>query len=125
MAWVVECAEQRIKVDEEKYMVDLDMVHIPNFATRKRRSMLPQPPKIQLGGPPDVDDSPGQASNNFESAVESESSIEGEDDFWARHCPGSDLMFPSRLVDLSDLPPLERARRRSALAKPHGFGSRT
>ena len=87
VAWVVECAEQRIKVDEEKYMVDLDMVHIPNFATRKRRSMLPQPPKIQLGGPPDVDDSLGQASNNFESAVESESSIEGEDDVLGKTLP--------------------------------------
>lgn len=84
---MVECAEQRIKVDEEQYIVDLDMVHIPNFTTRRRRSMLPQAPKIQLGGPPDVGDSAGQASNNFESAVESESSIEGENDILRKPLP--------------------------------------
>ena len=80
VAWVVECAEKRAKVDEEKFSVDLDMVHIPNFGTRRRRSMLPKPPKIQLGDFADLEDSPGQASNSFESAVESETSTEGEDD---------------------------------------------
>jgi len=102
ITWVVECAEQRIKVDEENHIIDLDTIHIPNFATRRRRSMLPQPPKIQLGDFADFEDSPGQDSNSFESAIESETSTE---------------------VDLSDLPPLERARRRSMLTKPQ-FGSR-
>jgi len=77
VAWVVECAEQRAKVDEEKFSVDLDVIHIPNFATRRRRSMLPKPPKIQLGDP---GDSSGQASSSFESAIESETSTEGEND---------------------------------------------
>ena len=75
VAWVVECAEKRTKADEEKFSVDLDMVHIPNFATRRRRSMLPKPPKIQAGDP---GDSPGQPSSSFESAIESETSTEGE-----------------------------------------------
>ena len=66
-------------MDEEKFTVDLDMVHIPNFGTRRRRSMLPKPPKIQPGDPVDVDDSPGQASSSFESAIDSETSTEGED----------------------------------------------
>ena len=77
---MVECAEKRTKVDEEKFSVDLDMVHIPNFATRRRRSMLPKPPKIQLGDFPDPGESPGQASSSFESAIESETSTEGEND---------------------------------------------
>lgn len=80
VAWVVECAEQRAKVDEEKFSVDLDMVHIPNFGTRRRRSMLPKPPKIQPGDLPDPEESPGQVSSSFESAIESETSTEGEDD---------------------------------------------
>lgn len=103
VAWVVECAERREKVGEEKHRVDLDTVHIPNFASRRRRSMLPQPPKIQPGDFDDPEDLPGQVSSSFESAIESETSTE---------------------VDLSDLPPLERVRRRSMLAKPHGFSSR-
>jgi hypothetical protein len=78
VAWVVECAEQRTKVDEEKFSVDLDLVHIPNFGTRRRRSMLPQPPKTQLGDVAGIEDSPGQPSNSFESAVDSETSTEGE-----------------------------------------------
>lgn len=76
VAWVVECAEQRTKVDEGKFSVDLDTIHIPNFATRRRRSMLPQPPKFQPGDIADLGDSPGLASNNSESAVESETSTE-------------------------------------------------
>jgi len=122
VAWVVECAEQRIKVDEEKFSVDLDMVHIPNFGTRRRRSMLPKPPQIQLGEFADLDDSPGQVSSSFESAVDSETSTEGEDSARSavRRLIKSSSPSP---VDLSDLPPLERARRRSMLAKPQ-FGSR-
>ena len=77
---MVECAEKRTKVEEEKFSVDLDMVHIPNFGTRRRRSMLPKPPKIQLGDLPDPGDSPRQVSNSFEGAIESEISIEGEND---------------------------------------------
>ncbi|KAF9652071.1 hypothetical protein BDM02DRAFT_3089975 [Thelephora ganbajun] len=111
VAWVVECAEQRTKVDEEKFGVDLDMVHIPNFGTRRRRSMLPKPPKIQLGDFVDTGDSPGQASSSFESAIESETST-------------SDQTPAPSPADLSDLPPLERVRRRSMLARPHEFGSR-
>lgn len=80
VAWVVECAERRTKVDEEKFSVDLDTIHIPNFATRRRRSMLPQPPKIQPGDILDLGDSPGQASNSLESAVDSETSTEGKGD---------------------------------------------
>jgi len=66
-------------VDEEKFSVDLEMVHVPHFGTRRRRSMLPQPPKILPGDIVDLEDSPGQASSSFESAIESETSTEGED----------------------------------------------
>ena len=67
-------------MDEEKFSVDLDVVHIPHFGTRRRRSMLPQPPKILPGDLADLEDSPGHASSSFESAVESETSTEGEGD---------------------------------------------
>lgn len=110
-------------MDEEKFSVDLEMVHIPNFGTRRRRSMLPKPPKIQPGDPIDLDGSPGQASNSFESAVDSETSTEGKGDLLREMQPGRLIeCLPSLPVDLSDLPPLERVRRRSMLAKPHGFG---
>ena len=124
MAWVVECAENRTKVDEEKFGVDLDMVHIPNFASRRRRSMLPQPPKIQPGDIVDLEDSPGQGSNSLESAIESETSTEGKGDISRGGVVWRLIKRPHSSVDLSELPPLERVRRRSMLAKPHGFGSR-
>ncbi|KAF9783767.1 hypothetical protein BJ322DRAFT_1007657 [Thelephora terrestris] len=124
VAWVVECAERRTKVDEEKFRVDLSLVHIPNFASRRRRSMLPQPPKIQPGDVADLGESLGQASNSFESAIESEPSTEGKGTICKERLSVSDQTTFSLSVDLSDLPPLERARRRSMLAKPHGFGSR-
>ena len=41
--------------------------------------MLPQPPKIQFGDVDDPDDPPGQVSSSFESAIESETSTEGEE----------------------------------------------
>ena len=72
-------------MDEENFNVDLDMVHIPNFGTRRRRSMLPKPPKIQLGDSADIEVSPGQASSSFESAIDSETSTEGEDDLREVH----------------------------------------
>lgn len=82
MAWVVECAEQRTKVDEEKFSVDLDTVHIPNFTTRRRRSMLPQAPRIQPGDLVEIEDSPGHTSNSLDSAIESETSSEGKVTFY-------------------------------------------
>ena len=80
LSWVVECVEQRSKVDEGRFIVDLDIVHIPNFGSKRRRSMLPQPPKIQLGGVTDLGGSSEQVLDNSESAVESETetSTEGE-----------------------------------------------
>lgn len=42
--------------------------------------MLPQPPKIQLDDIVDPEDSPGQASNSLEGAIESETSTEGKGD---------------------------------------------
>jgi hypothetical protein len=86
--------------------------------------MLPQPPKIQPGDVADLGESLGQASNSFESAIESEPSTEGKGTICKEHLSVSDQTTFSLSVDLSDLPPLERARRRSMLAKPHGFGSR-
>ena len=67
-------------MDEEKFSVDLEVVHIPHFGTRRRRSMLPQPPKMLPGDSADPEDSPGQASSSFESAIDSETSTEGKGD---------------------------------------------
>jgi len=120
VAWVVECAERRSKADDEEFNVDLDVVHVPHFGTRRRRSMLPQPPKILPGNIVDLEGSPGQASSRFESAIESGTSTQGEINI-LRLAP--DLTSDPSSVDLSDLPPLERARRRRTLAKPRGFGS--
>ena len=109
-------------MDEEKFSVDLDMVHIPNFGTRRRRSMLPKPPQIQPGELADLE--AGQASSSFESVIESETSTDGEDDVLSEVALRLIKSLSLSSVDLSDLPPLERARRRSMLAKLHGFGSR-
>ncbi|KAI8974015.1 hypothetical protein BD414DRAFT_498873 [Trametes punicea] len=41
IAWVVECAEQRTRVDENRFLVNLDMANVAGI-NRRRRSMLPK-----------------------------------------------------------------------------------
>ncbi|KAH7908404.1 hypothetical protein BJ138DRAFT_1137138 [Hygrophoropsis aurantiaca] len=41
IAWVVECVEQRTRVDEDKFKIDLDLVNVAG-TNKRRRSMLPK-----------------------------------------------------------------------------------
>ncbi|KAG1865912.1 hypothetical protein DFJ58DRAFT_655008 [Suillus subalutaceus] len=90
IAWVVECVEQRSRVDEAKFKVDLEMVNIAG-TNKKRRSMLPRHM------------SPGAGSNLIPANPSSEA-----DDNERQRQPDDGSSSP----DEDDLPPLERARRR-------------
>ncbi|TCD66528.1 hypothetical protein EIP91_001248 [Steccherinum ochraceum] len=105
IAWVVECAEQRAKVDEKKFLVDLTLT---NVMLRRRRSMLPKglsegdmipkdlPP--HLAGP-----SGGDQTQDADRSIDSTTSSLGSDD------------SPKGADD--GLTPLERARRRNNTIK--------
>ncbi|KAG6866388.1 hypothetical protein C0991_004671 [Blastosporella zonata] len=88
IAWVVECVEQRMKVDETKFLVDLDSI---NFSgpSKRRRSMLPK-----------------LISHDFEerqsSDVEGDVSMDGS---------------TSSMTQDDNLTPLEKARRRKTAAR--------
>lgn len=102
IAWVVECVEQRSKVDEAKFKVDLEMVNVAG-TNKKRRSMLPRHM------------SPGAGSNLIPANPSSEA-----DDNEGQRQPDGGSGSPAQDADTSirsakdedDLPPLERARRR-------------
>lgn len=101
IAWVVECVEQRSRVDEAKFKVDLEMVNIAG-TNKKRRSMLPRHM------------SPGAGSNLIPANLSSDGDNERQrqpDDV-----SGSPAQDPDTSVrsakDEDGLPPLERARRR-------------
>lgn len=102
IAWVVECVEQRSRVDEAKFKVDLEMVNVAG-TNKKRRSMLPRHM------------SPG-AGSNFISANPSSEADDNEgqrqsDDGSGSPAQDADTSIRS-VKDGDDLPPLERARRR-------------
>ncbi|KAG2055689.1 hypothetical protein BDR06DRAFT_933823 [Suillus hirtellus] len=103
IAWVVECVEQRSRVDEAKFKVDLEMVNVAG-TSKKRRSMLPRHM------------SPAAAGSNFIPANPSSEADDNE----GQQQPDNDSSPPAKDADTSirsakdedDLPPLERARRR-------------
>jgi len=104
IAWVVECAEQRDKVDETKFLVDLDGVNVAG-TVKRRRSMLPkQVPIVPRDSPIDIRSTP-DGSRSFDGSVDGDS--------------GNRTVEKSPSNDgEDDLPPLEKARRRrSALLK--------
>lgn len=102
IAWVVECVEQRSRVDEVKFKVDLEMVNIAG-TNKKRRSMLPRHM------------SPGAGSNLIPANLSSEADDNGgqrqPDDVSGSPAQDADTSVRSA-KDEDGLPPLERARRR-------------
>ncbi|KAG2153334.1 hypothetical protein DEU56DRAFT_726850 [Suillus clintonianus] len=103
IAWVVECVEQRSRVDEAKFKVDIELVNIAG-TNKRRRSMLPKHMSTSAG-------------SNFMPANPSSEADENE----GQRQPdngNADTSFRSS-KDEDDLPPLERARRRRS-ALPGG-----
>ncbi|KAG1740879.1 uncharacterized protein EDB91DRAFT_1052831 [Suillus paluster] len=91
IAWVVECVEQRSRVDEVKFKVDLELVNVAG-TNKRRRSMLPKHMSP-------LADSVG--SNYIPVNLSS-------DDSEGQRQPDDSSGSP----DEDNLPPLERARRR-------------
>ncbi|KAI0058417.1 hypothetical protein BV25DRAFT_1810764 [Artomyces pyxidatus] len=91
IAWVVECAEQRAKADESKFLVDLELVNVAG-TNKRRRSMLPKHIYSMPRTPPSRPWMSSAGAGTSSSA--GDQSMDGNS---------------------SDLPPLERARKRRSL----------
>ncbi|KAJ3536010.1 hypothetical protein NMY22_g6226 [Coprinellus aureogranulatus] len=97
IAWVVDCVEQRRKVAEGDYLIDLDEVSLLTNPHKRRRSLLPKPISRSFSDVP----------------LFSESSSRDEPN------DGDISMESASSVGLDDLPPLERARRRKSMMLAH------
>lgn len=104
IAWVVECVEQRARMDEEKYKVDVDLIDVAGGNTKRRRSMLPR--YLVPLSPANVDTFANMSSEGDEEDAETGDMNES---------PSRDADSSMRSKDEDDLPPLERARRRRSV----------
>ncbi|KAI6116080.1 hypothetical protein F5141DRAFT_1100988 [Pisolithus sp. B1] len=107
IAWVVECVEQRARMDEEKYRVDVDLIDVAGGNTKRRRSMLPR--YLVPLSPANVDTF--SVPTNMSSEGDEEDVETGDMD----ESPSRDADSSMRSKDEDDLPPLERARRRRSI----------
>lgn len=90
IAWVVECVEQRRRVDEAKFIVNLDGVNVAG-TNKRRRSMLPKLIRREAGGTSSSD------VERDRQGIESDQSMDGSS---------------SSMIMDEELTPLELARRR-------------
>ncbi|KAF8161241.1 hypothetical protein B0H34DRAFT_372141 [Crassisporium funariophilum] len=86
IAWVVECVEQRKRVDESDFLVDLEGMNVAGI-NKRRRSMLPKMFPTELSFPPDAENEDGDGDQSMDGST-------------------------SSLTMDDALPPLELARRR-------------
>ncbi|KAI6125544.1 hypothetical protein EV401DRAFT_1855904 [Pisolithus croceorrhizus] len=107
IAWVVECVEQRARMDEEKYRVDVDLIDVAGGNTKRRRSMLPR--YLVPLSPANVDTF--SVPTNLSSEGDEEDVETGD----MNESPSRDADSSMRSKDEDDLPPLERARRRRSI----------
>ncbi|KAI5990716.1 hypothetical protein EDC04DRAFT_1370178 [Pisolithus marmoratus] len=107
IAWVVECVEQRARMDEEKYRVDVDLIDVAGGNTKRRRSMLPR--YLVPLSPGNVD------SLSLPANISTEGDEEDAETMDMNESPSRDPDSSMRSKDEDDLPPLERARRRRSI----------
>ncbi|KAI9441202.1 hypothetical protein H4582DRAFT_1810185 [Lactarius indigo] len=91
ISWVVECTEQRRRVEEDNFVVDLEGLNVAGN-NKRRRSMLPK--HISSNIQSHTMTAPSQASSSL---VGADHSLHSSDGF---------------VEDEDELPPLERARQR-------------
>ncbi|KAG8221331.1 hypothetical protein J3R82DRAFT_1499 [Butyriboletus roseoflavus] len=104
IAWVVECAEKRARVDEERFKVDVDVINVASGNNKRRRIMFPKHFIPISPGP--SDDMPLHVSSEADDDEEGAGGIDGS--------PSQDPDTSIRSRE-DDLPPLERARRRRSI----------
>ncbi|KAF9447190.1 hypothetical protein P691DRAFT_671996 [Macrolepiota fuliginosa MF-IS2] len=93
IAWVVDCVEQRRRVEEAPYLIDLTEVNVAG-TNKRRRSMLPKLMSEAFTEPTPTEIDPDEAGGEADVSMDgSQSSITLDD----------------------DLTPLERARRRRSM----------
>ncbi|KII95747.1 hypothetical protein PLICRDRAFT_48701 [Plicaturopsis crispa FD-325 SS-3] len=99
IAWVVECVEQRTRVDEAKFRVDLDGVNVAGV-NKRRRSMVPK----SL-------DSPGKEQGDVSMRTVGDQSMDGSSSSTILDSEELAVLRKER-EEWEALPPLERARRK-------------
>ncbi|KAH8996297.1 hypothetical protein EDB92DRAFT_1942682 [Lactarius akahatsu] len=105
ISWVVECTEQRRRVEEHDFIVDLEGLNIAGN-NKRRRSMLPK--HISSNIQSHTMAAPSQPSSSLGGTLMSDQSLDGSS-VGADHSLHSSDGF---VEDEDDLPPLERARQR-------------
>ncbi|KAH9060539.1 hypothetical protein EDB87DRAFT_1726860 [Lactarius vividus] len=105
ISWVVECTEQRKRVEENDFIVDLEGLNIAGN-NKRRRSMLPK--HISSNIQSHTIAAPSQPSSSLGGTLMSDQSLDGSP-VGADHSLHSSDGF---VEDEDDLPPLERARQR-------------
>lgn len=103
IAWVVECAEQRMQVDETRFLINLDEENVAGV-NKRRRSMLPKP--LQVAGPIPSTSSPQLSSGGDEDAADRIRAPSRPPD----ELGAIDTQTPRS--EVTSLLPLEKARRR-------------
>jgi len=93
IAWVVDCVEQRRRVEEIPYLIDLNEVNVAGI-NKRRRSMLPKLMSGALAEPTPTEVDPDEGGGEADVSMDSSQSSITLDD---------------------DLTPLERARRRRSM----------
>jgi len=89
IAWVVECVEQRKRVDETKFLVDVEDIHYGTGTSKRRRSMLPRSSPSEMPLSSDTEREDGDADQSMDGSSS------------------------SMIIEV--LPPLELARRRKSM----------
>ncbi|KAI0301573.1 hypothetical protein B0F90DRAFT_1628634 [Multifurca ochricompacta] len=107
ISWVVECAEQCRRVEEDDFLVDLESLNVAG--NKRRRSMLPK--RISSVIQANMMTPPSPSGSNFIRTLTSDQSIDGSSVGVDRSLNSSDGLAE----DEDDIPPLERARQRRIL----------
>ncbi|KAI0262569.1 hypothetical protein BC834DRAFT_939601 [Gloeopeniophorella convolvens] len=110
ISWVVECAEQRRRVEEDNFLVDLEGANVAGN-NKRRRSMLPKHISSNLHAMPP----PPPPSSSLTGASAGDGSMDSSS-VDADHSLGSSDVA---VDDEDDLPPLERARQRRNIFFKH------
>ena len=131
IAWVVECVEQRKRVDETKFLVDVEdmqygtgtsKVYLPYthphrrvltiLPLKRRRSMLPRP--LASGMPSemphssDTEREDGDADQSMDGSSSCKHILPTAKTLW-----DAESIYSAMIIE--DLPPLELARRRKSM----------
>ena len=132
IAWVVECVEQRKRVDETKFLVDVEDMHygtgtskvhiyLPTYtplrrvltylALKRRRSMLPRSMPSEMPLSSDTEREDGDADQSMDGSSSCKQAHLAT--FHPLPLRNAESIYSAMIIEV--LPPLELARRRKSM----------